>query len=114
MKLNAKTNVVIGGKSRELVLNMNTLSMIEEVLDINLMQDGEAFFASLTFSKMRVLIWAMLHKEKPSPDLVQVGEWLSDSDMDVIGGSLGKLFSMDSKKSDSKTASKKASDPMRG
>lgn len=114
MKLNAKTEVNLGGKSRTLVLDLNALSTVETELDVNLMSDGGEFFSSLTFTKMRVLVWGMLYRESPAPSLVEVGEWLSDTDMEKIGESIGKLFTIDADENKKSKGGKKATDPMRG
>lgn len=112
MKLNAQVKHDFGGKKRLFVLNLNTMAEIEEVLGVNLMKDGESFFEDLTFVKMRALVWALLHKETPRPTAVEVGEWLSSSDLEEISGIIGSLFSMDSIKDGKKT--KQASDPTKG
>lgn len=117
MKLSATTNVDLGDKSRTLVLNMNAMSIIENELNVNLMQDGGNFFGSLDFTKMRVLIWAMLYKEDPRPTLLDVGEWLSEADLEKVSDGIGKLFALDSKGDDApKRAGKagKAVDPTKG
>ena len=117
MKLNATTNVTLGGKSRSLVLNMNAMSIIEAELDVNLMQHGGDFFGSLNFTKMRVLIWAMLYKESPRPTILDVGDWLSEADLEKVSEGIGRLFSLDNEDADTGKGSKKAtkaSDPTKG
>jgi len=115
MKLDAKVDMLIGGKTRTLCLTLNTLSEVEIELNVNLMQGGEEFFGSLTFTKMRVLVWAMLYKESPRPSIADVGEWISEVGIESVSAAIGELFLMDkgTEKAGPKSI-KKASDPMKG
>ena len=114
MKLDAKTDVEIGGRKRALCLTMNTLSEVELALNVNLMSGGEEFFKSMTFTKMRVIVWAMLYKEKPRPTVEEVGEWISETGLESISEAIGKLFTLDTNTESTEPKSKKASDPMKG
>jgi len=117
MKLNATSTVELGGSERTLVFNMNTMSTIEKEFDANLMQEGEEFFSSLDFTKMIILIWAMLYKETPRPTIETVGEWLGDVHLEKISETIGEMLSMDSDtadKSNKSKSNKPASDPMKG
>ena len=92
MKLNAQKKSEFGGKVRTFILNMNTMATIEDNLGVNLMQEGEQFFENLSFSKMRVLVWALLYKEDPAPTLDEVGEWLSDVGIEETSVIISDLF----------------------
>ena len=81
MKLSAKFNFEIGDKVRTFILNMNSLCELEEVLGIRIVQNKE-FLNDIGVNEMRAIAHCMLYKESPRPTVEDVGEWLSEVDID--------------------------------
>lgn len=109
-KLNASFSFEMGGAARAFVLNMNSICEVEQLLNVRLMQNQE-FWAQMGFVELRALAHAMLHKETPRPELLVVGEWISDCDMKEFLDAITFVFAGDFKKSDGDDQGSPQEDP---
>jgi len=86
-----KTINDLGGKERTLVWDMNAVCELEAIENVNILA-GTTFWKDMSVSKFRSLIYVMLYKEDPRPDLHEVGEMISDFGFDKIGEVVAEMF----------------------
>lgn len=94
MKLKATKDITVSDKAYTMTFNMNTMAEIEEMFDVNLMTGAKEFFETMTISKFRGLLKALLYKHNLS--LEDVGELMGDADFETLLKSVVELFSLDS------------------